>query len=559
MLNLKAYHLLAVAQTLTGDWFQALDTERLAREALAKASLTELSHTQYMSELTIIRRVTQAAVKEQREEKDALMQRLRPKRRRISPAFHNTTLPGDIIITIGLHAMIDNPDVAVVLAGVCRYWRETVCSAPPLWSHLLLDGEASEKKVALWRERCKGRLVKFEVRESFDFRKRAHLLRSMQDLVGQLQHLVFINEYDFGNLVDWAERFERLEDVIVIHKGPYNYSENRTRFEAVVCNALSTLRRIHIERTDLYLKSKPKNWSVTSATFLQADIDQRLLDHMPNLENFEMVGCRQSYSVDGDRDEDGNSHLLPRVRRYRGGYNFFHLSKLKMPRLLELDLYGLDARTSMDWADINLRLLTFIDLGCSGFDDVRLSQILPELEGVQFLGLSATPVGDETLGRLTRGVGATEKARLCPNLVALSLSETRVSACAVVLLVNSRLPQHQRITVDQIEGRIQTPGGAVYLLHDEAAFVAEIEQSAHVVHDGPRIDWLCLDECGAFDPRIVDALRGKVTFLSAAAGDHNEDRSRCRGEYRWETIVQRSERVSTRVRESTNKESILRP
>ena len=429
---------------------------------------------------------------------------------------NNTRLPEDIIVAIGVHAMDTNPNIAVVLAGVCRFWRETVCSQPFLWSRLFLGLINPGAKTALWRARSRSRVIHLTFSKEFDLQRNVELLEILGDLTRYVRYLDSPGVPCPGK--ELRDRFPSLEILRVSDPMPI-------QAEGLELDHLPiTLRHLHVRRIDLHSSSDFALDNITVLDLQVTSFPLRLLRRLPNLKQLSICGC----GVLGGNDpvpEDATAIALDRVRQYRCVGNVFEFPTPLMTTLFELDLHGSWDRLSQ-WTSVALGsiCLVALDLGRTAVDEEELVSTLPSLKFLRFLGVAKTGITDATVKCLTAGNAMWNETRVCPYLVAISLSKTRVTTPAVLKMVNSRLPAKKRIAY---QPSTTNAAGAS-------------EASKPLGGSDPeckRIKWLCLEECDYVDPSIIPLLRRRVAFVGDCAEKMNADEVKQTGAYDWKRYM----------------------
>ena len=458
--------------------------------------------------------------------------RTRRKRLRSHTSAYHMMLPAEIIGNIGACSMAYNPNIAVVMGGVCRYWREAVCSRPELWTHLVLGSRRPAEKTDLWRERSRKHLVELSILRSFNHRMHKRVLsHDIEDLAPHLRHLTIDNPVkirDLGwNL--WTEGFCRLETLAITHNPPNISMSEMVRPTWDFCRASSTIREMDLRYVQLDIPGGPKNTPFRQIVTLRAwctKITPRALLSLPNLESLEMYRA----VIHRDDDDDGPI-ALPRLKKFREQNAGF--SGFIMPNLLDLticagtrdiDFHLVSFR--IDRLKISLSKLTSLDLHGVSLDDTWLVSILADLRQVQFLGLAATKISSTILDYLSVHDGAIVNGDvediMCPNLVALAIGFNRLRHSSLLALVNSRLPTDERI-----EESIEPLYGG--MSNRSATWKYQLL---------PRIGWLSLDGW-KMDDETLDLLKTKIAFVSAVDEPEAGALYRVQDERKWDTVVDR--------------------
>ena len=557
---------------MTKDYVKARDTLLLAREAISKAQLEGEDRKRAMLSISDLRarinkeyeaakQTRKTALKEtveKMEEERLLEERSRRIRSRIANAANNTMLPEDVIVTIGTFALKSNPNIPVVMGGVCRFWRRAVCSNPILWSTLYLGSKKPKAKAALWRERSNGRLASLGITQAFDCDKNSSLLCDLRKIARHVRELNIINA---ENLTDygWEDAFTHLETLSVKQIGAYHKSTVEYALDLGYCGTSSTLRHIDYENVTLSFVEQADGWDIRSARLVGGNFNISLLRRMPDLESLEIVegsGVDRGEDIDPDLGED---ITMSTMKRFTSDHHSF--PSATMPNLIHLDLYSCRRSTlSNFFPSCMSSQLTFFDVGGVIFEEEQLVILLQRLPQLRFLGVSKSTVTDKTLDRLAIRENSVAEERICPYLSALSLAETNITASALRDMVNSRLPKDQRIMVQRAvlstssktasafrpmssSQRARSQPAASRAQQNESSSTADKPENATEVQSQlsssstmtpSRIDWLCVDNCEQVDPSVIPILQKKITFVSAVIGKRNEDRIRGQAKYRWD-------------------------
>ena len=404
---------------------------------------------------------------------------------RLATAANNTMLPEHVIATIGAITMQQNPHAAMIMAGVCRYWRRSLCSQSTLWSHLVLGAKTTKAKIDIWRERSGSQPVCLDICKAFDQKDAEALASALGDLIPRIRSLKMID------VVEIPELDFKLES-LTLDPPPLNYPNyGGPQANVDFYIAQPTLR--HVDFSYVTLRFPLIQTDIVSAKFIHVHFQNSPFPKMPNLESLYMAGCREVST-----SESSEVIVMNNVRHYRGDLKFLGL---QMPNLLELDMHGFRfyscLRTRIGSV---LSQLTFLDMGFSGMNEALLDRFLPELHQVRFFGIANIFMPDSAFERLVYRPGNDKMDRICPNLVALDVSATEITAETVKRLVESRLPS------------------------------TGTEQAQ------ASIEWLCIDNCSFFDPTDLPALRSQVKFISADFKNEFPDHKRT-ASFKWDFVV----------------------
>ena len=457
-------------------------------------------------------------------------------RLRTEKTYNNNALSGHMIEAIGRYAMVDNPNIAVVLAGVCRHWRESIYAYKALWRHLVLGSKASLDKVVLWFQRSGDCITTLEVSESFDHRRDDSILPSLEIFLGEVRHFKYFNAADIQPEW-WIDVFSRLES-LVIH--PVRKVPGRG-FDWSFFKDARNLRHVDICDLRLAENMEPGPCTVTTVILSRIVSASPLIDMTPELEFLHLEDVEFEYAEWADLIE------LPKLRHFRqsceGRDEVPILQALVMPALRVLDLfdYRKDVDIALSYQAFAYNQLTFLDLGRSDIEDHWLVPILPELHQIRFLGLSYTMTGHQVIYRLTHRSRVKEK-RICPHLVALSLSWVSTHGFALSKLVNSRLPVHERLSPQDFLGTDWSPEKIASFIvvaddDDGDKSAGAGEKLADDDYSEARIDWLCIDGCDV-DEDFIPILSRKVATVLADPNGYDVNRMRGKGEYQWDSTVQ---------------------
>ena len=113
---------------------------------------------------------------------------------------YNDRLPADILVTIGMFGLTDNPDIALIMCGVCLFWRQATINQPLLWGHIVLSSTRPADTVKLWQKRCGKGITKLFISRSFDCVHHRELLSSMRYLLAEVHHLYIDRKVNFIKL-----------------------------------------------------------------------------------------------------------------------------------------------------------------------------------------------------------------------------------------------------------------------------------------------------------------------------------------------------------------------
>ena len=435
------------------------------------------------------------------------------------------TLPAHVVETIALYALADNPNVAVILGGVCRSWRESVHACPALWTRLVIGPRATKAKIELWRQRSKKHILSVRVSQTFEASRHESLLRSMADVMPLIRQLEFINEAAFSKL-GWTNSLSHLQTLII--SSPRFNGTRKVRLEFL--GEQQHLRHVTFRNVPLSLshRNPGAEWSATSAKLINVSFSWRLLRQMSNLESLDVENS--AFPWHHTYDPPIALPLLKRFRHSCGSHNAHRAQRsLAMPSLEVLDLYALQfhAHRVLDSLVYTFHQLTFLDVGRSDIEDRGLVPLLTEFDQLRFLGLARTGVGKRTFHTLARRNAVNGEPETCPNLVAISLACTSIDGFQLADLIFSRSPRRQRRTA--IPSQVLSMS-YVY----NSGTLDDAEESPSVHYSRPRIQWLCIDACRDLDFEIVPLLRQNVAVVLADPYRYYEDRARGRGRYQWD-------------------------
>ena len=448
--------------------------------------------------------------------------------------------PAEIILAIGEYAVKDSPNAAIALAGVCRSWRQVVCSERKLWSRLILDQKADMHKSIVWSERSKTRVTNLVIApryESWDldswFSKGFQVCNAhVRDLVlrgdSTARVMYFLNPLCVTD--DSAET------------SPSTHPEFNKDSNSVTPHVTRSFMR-QIKASDKYhfqLTIRYNHQAITSLELDQVSFDARIFRQMPYLQRLVIKHCELVYA------NDDRAIRLPRLRKL--AFEGKEFPAVRMPELASLDMY----KPKADWVRAPLvnmlafvRTLTFIDLGNGYFRESRLISLLPLLKQVRFLGLSTWHVTDRTIQCLFAGDPRSGAFDLCPNLIALSLAHSRATLPTLRDLINWRLPEEEWIMnhpirqpynnlfpfqppswrlpkVKGIRWPADVPNGLPF---------AKYLGAWHRKGDKPRIHWLSIRR---HNPEIVDMLRQRVAYVWEVCSEMDQDQLRGTGRCQWD-------------------------
>ena len=497
--------------------------------------------------------------------------------RQASPAVDT---PEHALVAIALDAMESNPNIAVVLAGVCRRWREIILFQPNLWYHLALGATDPTVKAHTWLARSKGGVVKLDLTPGFDSAKNGEFLSNMRGLNSQIRHLSIRGRHkvaDFG----WQHSFAKLES-LTFHNDRWCKCcctlDTFGTFDLDLCETLSNLRRIDYKNVTLSCPQPQQDLkSLKSIEFDSVIFHATIFSKMPKLRSLKLYQCsetEENYEI----TDDTHWVKLYRLRHLEivGGI----IPLIVAPYLSHLEVFGRTRRMGFEEPLLfdmvvrvsypsRWRFLTYVAFSFKGRDDDELLKVLPFLVQVRFLGFAKCAITDETLRKL-RG---DDVEPICPNLVALSLAKTKVSPRGVKDLVNSRLPEAERIMVRSVQetaaasgpltssssshdhGQKSCPGPLP--AHAQTASTSgpgqakgkgkeeEIEEEKQRQTKPAPIQWLCLDglwtekhwgDCRPLIPVFEERISHLWADCSKSAVAYS-DRTRGVGEYSWDAKV----------------------
>ena len=96
---------------------------------------------------------------------------LEAQRQKASQTFyHFGKLPLEVAHFMFSMILDEDPAFVVVLAGVCRSWRDLVVATPAFWRSLVLSKKEPSRKAKLWKTRSEGKLERLDIRHGDDMK-----------------------------------------------------------------------------------------------------------------------------------------------------------------------------------------------------------------------------------------------------------------------------------------------------------------------------------------------------------------------------------------------------
>ncbi|RDB18023.1 F-box/TPR repeat protein pof3 [Hypsizygus marmoreus] len=182
---------------------------------------------------------------------------------------HSVVLPVELLVEV-LHMVIqDTPAELVTVLHVCRHWRNVIWHTPSLWRNLVLTHRSPIRKLSLWTERSKGRVLELHVRRSTN------------------------------NHLDWPPtqlrdfRWDKLRTCTLENWDMIHYVKQLTSAPP----ALTDLEELVIGHEEYQTKMEPSlfptldNSKLRSLTFLRFEFSWRLAStHVKNLASLQVFG-----------------------------------------------------------------------------------------------------------------------------------------------------------------------------------------------------------------------------------------------------------------------------
>jgi len=536
---------------------------------LVNRKKTEITGLREMSLIEQERQLLRAS----KEEKQILISKRRIEANRTRD-FTNLLSP-DILNLITDHLLVDDPNVAVRIAGVKRSWRSWTLSRPGAWQNLVLGVRRPLEKARIFLDRSEGIIRKLSILERFS-RKDEEPLAELLD--GHVHNLRFIS-------------FHRLKVLPRRLSGQFHSLEEIQRLEVSSGNGSSIPNLdFDFEYTDVYQGFEPSQPTLRRITINARNVDLQEPQEMDQNVQFlnlrkgslrlpqsSLVPIAQRFPNLSELNLDeveilhSDTHLPPvkisldklTTLRITSGsppspsdrlVDFF--DQVSTPNLRHLAV----SRSIRDLSTLfvapglvpSLAQLRSLDISKTAVVETNLLDTLRLMPQLRFLNVSCTTLGDTFLQAITwdskRVVGEGRVEELLPNLVGLSIAALEITSLALRDLAISRLPKTKGTkSHPALPTQTQAPKTSAFrpsssvtppVIPSSKAFPApgsQVATQSKSSQTAPKryLKWLCLDHCETIDSHLIEYLRTKIMFVSAGKV-RNEDRMRGKGQYHWD-------------------------
>lgn len=416
--------------------------------------------------------------------------------------YHFGKLPVETAYTIFSMALEDDYAKVVVLAQVCKAWRNTLLNATSFWSTLYLSRRNPARKATLWKRRFKERLEALHIHGNQETMLRA--LERLRDVPLDKLHTLTLNEMPFKTL--------------------------HAHLPSLTPLILSSLRTINIQGTDASWIWGHSDLLVENLLLRAPPIDwQKLTSRCRNLKEL---------SFEGEIEQHQTSDIVALLQRNEDLTNVY--MSLAAPRVGPSQLDNDD-----DQALIPLRHLTHFAIAadCVNLTEIATRLSLPSLRVFHILKYSS--------GHLDGVLSHLVKTNAVDNLTELKLQRSYAMSDEILavlerakglqVLVLSGMESGQvNIVVNELGTRhppysTSNPTNQLRILCPALRHVDFSEtpdlRSGHIVrlvkHRLPsedleddynlsvsRIQTLMIDACNSIDQNILPWLRNNVNHVS---------------------------------------------
>ncbi|ORX35951.1 hypothetical protein BD324DRAFT_629622 [Kockovaella imperatae] len=409
---------------------------------------------------------------------------------------HIKMLPRDTLLMIAEVAVGANPNIGVVMAGVCREWRRTMTPCPQLWKRLVLGSRRPVDKAMLWHQRSGGRLNELSFSETFDASNHVAIAAALRDSLASIKSL---------SLAETTERLDpyrgRLKSIERLTGKSNNRFGPYLEF-GFIHPSTTTLRSLSLQTGRLCVSSNFFGILVPGAAVPGPVLDN-IIKHLSTLRSVEMENCEVLGDVfNGTFAMCSRASLfqhlkqaeickfnavswtsygpvqappmlppgvqappnlgridLPQLKTYEETAANCQLEgplfeAIHVPNLTSLHLFDLRSGAQSD-ALSQLRApglvhalpnLISLDIGKSALDQAQLLIVLKDLKSLRFLNLSFCGINNAFLDAIQLKDELSDADQILPHLTALSIAgHETVTTGAVRDFLNSRLPISERI------------------------------------------------------------------------------------------------------------------